>query len=592
MSDLPPRPVPGANTARTSGPHNPANGRSHRSETPFEQAELYRLLVNGVKDYAIFMLDTEGRVATWNEGAQRIKGYSAEEIIGRHFSIFYPEERAAEHFPEYELQVAAQVGRFEDEGWRVRKDGTRFWANVLITAIQNTNGEIVGFAKITRDLTERRAAEHRALENAARVAAEEAARRAADQALARVQRLQALTSALSAARTLPEILDVTFGEGFRILGIDAGALGLVDATGTAYDLIGAGGFTHLPAWTRHVELNRNLPMAEVMRTQTPIVCRTRAERDARYPEGKEALAEFESLVVLPLSIMERRIGALAMHRRSADTLTDEDLSFMSAFAQQCAQAIERAQLYDAEQRARRDAEHANRAKSEFLAAMSHELRTPLNAIAGYTQLLELEIGGPVTAEQREHLDRIRRNQQHLLGIISDLLNFSRIEAGQIEYRLGPVCMREVLGTVQQMIMPQALAKGLNLDVLACSPQLTAWTDAARTEQIVLNLLSNAVKFTPPDGRVTLSCGLVGDRVHVMVEDTGIGIAADQRQRIFEPFVQLGRSLSNLKEGTGLGLAISRDLARALGGDISLESTVGQGSTFTLTLPVDPGQRTA
>ena len=558
-------------------------------------AELYRLLVNGVKDYAIFMLESDGKVATWNQGAHRIKGYTEQEIIGRHFSVFYPAERVAEGFPEHELEVAARLGQFEDEGWRVRRDGSRFWASVLITAIRNADGMLVGFAKVTRDLTERRATEQVARDNAARAAAEGAARHAAERARTRIEQLQALTSLLSAAHTLPEILAVLFGDGFRALRVDAGALGLVNATETSYDLMGADGFANLPAWTRRVELTRNLPMAEAMRTQTPVICRSRAERDTRFPEGKDALAEYQSLVVLPLSILGRRIGALAMHRRGSEALTDEDLSLMRAFAQQCAQAIERAQLYDDEQRARREAEdararadEANRAKSEFLAAMSHELRTPLNAIAGYTQLLDLEIGGPVTPEQRVHLERIRHNQQHLLGIISDLLNFSRIEAGQMEYHLSSVCMRALLETVLQMITPQALAKGLAMEILECSPLLAAWTDAARTEQIILNLLSNAVKFTSPGGRVTMSCASSGDRIEVAVTDTGIGIPDDQRERIFEPFVQIGRSLSNVKEGTGLGLAISRDLARALGGDVTVDSTLGAGSTFTLTLPAAPG----
>jgi PAS domain S-box-containing protein len=137
---------------------------------------LYQLLVESVRDYAIFLLDPEGRVATWNAGAERIKGYRADEIIGRHFSVFYPEEKVTEGFPQYELEVAARVGRFEDEGWRIRKDGTRFWANVVITALRDPSGTLVGFAKVTRDLTERRAAE----EQERRLAAEQAARAEAE----------------------------------------------------------------------------------------------------------------------------------------------------------------------------------------------------------------------------------------------------------------------------------------------------------------------------------------------------------------------------------------------------------------------------
>jgi signal transduction histidine kinase len=222
--------------------------------------------------------------------------------------------------------------------------------------------------------------------------------------------------------------------------------------------------------------------------------------------------------------------------------------------------------------------------------MSHELRTPLNAIGGYAQLMELGIGGTVSDEQREQLVRIQRSQQHLLGIINDILNFSRIDAGQIKYDLGSVPLHEVLDSVGHMVEPQASAKGLVLESTACPPDVVAWADRAKTEQILLNLLSNAVKFTAPGGRVTLGCARAqGGQVELTVRDTGSGIPADHLERIFEPFVQVGRSLTKSHEGTGLGLAISRDLARAMGGNIRVESTPDVGSSFTLSLPSDDGQ---
>jgi PAS domain S-box-containing protein len=366
-----------------------------------EGAELFRLLVDRVRDYAIFALDTTGHVLSWNEGAQRLKGWSASEIIGRHFSTFYPDYDIATGKPAYELKAAVRDGRFEDEGWRIRKDGSRMWANVIITALFDDDGIHVGFAKVTRDLTERRAAEERAL---------------------------------------------------------------------------------------------------------------------------------------------------------------------------------------AEARRATEAEVANRAKSEFLAVMSHELRTPLNAIGGYAELIAMGIGGPVTEQQHDYLSRIRASQQHLLGIITDLLNFSRIEGGQVAYELGPESAQGIIDGVMPLIGPQAEAKRIALSSEAASPLLLVQADRQKAEQIVLNLMSNSIKFTPEGGRVCVRCTEDGAFVSFAVEDSGIGVPADKLAAIFEPFVQLGRSRTSQHEGTGLGLSISRDLARAMGGDVTVQSTPDVGSTFTLKLP--------
>jgi signal transduction histidine kinase len=216
--------------------------------------------------------------------------------------------------------------------------------------------------------------------------------------------------------------------------------------------------------------------------------------------------------------------------------------------------------------------------------MSHDLRTPLNAIGGYTDLLAMGVRGPVTPEQIEDLQRIKRSQQHLLGIINDILNFSRIEAGQATYDYSAVPLSAVMEGVGHMIEPQAAAKKLNLEVHECPADVVAWADKAKVEQILLNLLSNAVKFTN-QGSITLECDWHDpQRVSTTVTDTGLGIPGAQLERIFEPFVQVGRSLTKSHEGTGLGLAISRDLARAMGGDIVVTSELEKGSQFTLRLP--------
>jgi PAS domain S-box-containing protein len=378
-------------------------GRSeeHDGAALLDATTLHRVLVEGVRDYAIFALDPSGRVISWNAGAERLKGYRANEIIGKHFSIFYPAEDLARDKPALELETAARDGRVEDEGWRVRKDGTRFWANVIVTALRDDAGTLLGFAKVTRDLTERTEAQQRAIDDALQIA---------------------------------------------------------------------------------------------------------------------------------------------------------------------------------------EAEASNRAKGQFLASISHELRTPLNAIGGYAELIEMGLVGAVTDQQREYLTRIRTSQQHLLRIITDLLNYSRIESGKVTYDRRPVPLVPVIETVASMIAPQMNGRGIAFQRGECSDEAIAIGDRLKIEQIVLNLLSNAVKFTPPGGTVTVECRRSGDQAVIGVSDTGPGIPADKIEEIFEPFVQLGRSLSSGHEGAGLGLAISRDLARAMDGDVTVESPPGTGAAFMLILP--------
>jgi PAS domain S-box-containing protein len=234
--------------------------------------------------------------------------------------------------------------------------------------------------------------------------------------------------------------------------------------------------------------------------------------------------------------------------------------------------------------ARDEAERANRAKSDFLAAMSHELRTPLNAIGGYTDLLELGIHGAITEAQSHALARIRKNQLYLIRLINDILRFARIEAGQLEFDMQRVVVDDVLEAVEPLVAPQAEARGLHYDCQLAGPAVALRGDPERVQQILLNLVINAIKFTDPGGSVGVTAEAAGDHVLIHVTDTGRGIPHDRLDSIFDPFVQLGReSNESSQQGVGLGLAISRDLARSMDGDLVVESQPGRGSVFTLQL---------
>jgi signal transduction histidine kinase len=343
------------------------------------------------------------------------------------------------------------------------------------------------------------------------------------------------------------------------------------------------------AGVRRQPLDMRSPLAECYRTSAPVWLERRdgpRGQDARYPlisPAWDALGVSAGAFV-PLVAAAETVGVISFGFAAPRVFAPEERAFLQALGRQAALAVERARLFQAEHAARAEAERANRAKSEFLAVMSHELRTPLNAIGGYAELMEMGIRGPITPQQREDLRRVQTSQRHLLGLINEVLNYAKLETGTVHYDVADVRLRDAIAGAEALVAPQAQSRQLALVVQPCPPELAVRADPEKVRQILVNLLSNAVKFTDRGGSVAVECDDGGDRVHVRVRDTGIGIPADQLERIFEPFVQVRADLTRTAEGTGLGLAISRDLARGMGGDLAAESAVGAGSTFTLTLP--------
>ncbi len=363
--------------------------------------EQFRLLVESVRDYAIFMLDPTGRVATWNVGAKRIKGYTAEEIIGKHFSTFYPPEAASNGRVEHELQAAIREGRFEEEGWRVRKDGTRFWASVVLSPIRDVQGQLVGFAKVTRDLTEHKRAQE-----------EQAARQAAEAA-------------------------------------------------------------------------------------------------------------------------------------------------------------------------RQAAEEANRAKDEFLAMLGHELRNPLAPIATALQLMQMRGDRSTSREQQV----IERQVRHMMRLVDDLLDVSRITRGTLELKPEPLDVREVIAKAMELASPLLEQRRHHVRIDAPEQPVLVEADDARLTQVFGNILMNAARYTNEGGHISVEISKSGEDVEVAISDDGQGITPELLPKIFDLFVQGYQETDRSVGGLGIGLTLARRLMEKQGGKIWGESAgAGQGSTFRVRMP--------
>jgi len=313
--------------------------------------------------------------------------------------------------------------------------------------------------------------------------------------------------------------------------------------------------------------------------------------DAHEAERRAALRRlgFSGLLVVPLVVRSAVLGAMTFIAREGDApFSPQEILLASDLAELCALALDNERLYRHARKLREAAIVANHAKSMFVGKMSHELMTPLNAIGGYVALLEMGLRGPVTAAQLVDLARIRHNQAHLLTLISEMLTFVRSESGQMEYRLGEVSAQAALREVVDMLHDVVDEQKLMLVPSPDNADAVMWANTNRVRQILLNLVTNAVKYASSrGGRITLSVGDASADVAIHVVDTGPGIPYEKLNVIFDPFVQLAGGLSDRRGGVGLGLAISRDLARGMNGDLTVESTVGVGSRFTLRLPRAP-----
>lgn len=431
------------------------------------------------------------------------------------------------------------------------------------------------------------------------VQAREASEAARAESAASIARLQALSVALSMASTQQEVAQAIVAQATTVLAAVDIIIARLTPDEEQLEIMSVG---ELPddiraAWG-HFPVGAPVPVAEVTRTGTPIFLESRQTWEHRYPSIAPLLdaTGHHANAVVPLIVERRVLGAMGVAFDTPRSFTEDDRALTLAVAHQCAQALERARLFEAERAARAEAEtaravaeQASRSKGEFLAAMSHELRTPLNAIAGYTQLLEMGLHGPITDEQRHVLERIDLAQRHLLRLVNEVLDFERLQSGRLEYHVHGVNLAEVVSHVEPMIVPQLKAKGVAYNA-AIPAECRVRCDPEKLGQVLINLLSNAMKFTPAGGSVLVDCARRADgtsdrdMVYVRVTDTGVGIPREKSEVIFEPFVQVNATPSGRVAGAGLGLAISRHLVREMGGNLRVRSSPGSGTSFTVALP--------
>jgi PAS domain S-box-containing protein len=530
----------------------------HREAQASEQR--FRLLVEGVQDYALYLLDTQGRVASWNPGAERIKGWKAEEVLGRPITRFYTPEAVAAGDPERELARAERDGRLRAEGWRVRKDGTRFWGEVIYNALRDERGALKGYAKVLRDVTERRHA-------------------------MRTQRLFA-----EAGRIFNQLLepDRTVAELTRLL--------VPELADGCILFLKVPGQWLLPRAVAHASPEKERLLWELIQHHPPrpeasfgisqVVRSGRSERFEKVKdEGMERVAsdeehlrllrrlELTSVLTVPLTVGEQTSGALVLLSSQPERhFTVSDQVFMEELAGRLALALDNARLFQEAQQA-----------LELIAIASHDLGNPLNALQ--LLLARLRRVEPEREPQRvsEGLAAALRHAQRLGQLLHNMLDLSRLSSGKLALDVSRVDLSEVVREVVERHAEQALEAGCHVS-LEVRGEVDGWWDRLRLERVVTNLLSNALKF----GRgkpIEVVLEQVDGQARLTVRDHGMGIPLEAQRRIFERFEREKSAARHA--GFGLGLYIVRQLVEAHGGHIRVESTPGQGAAFTVELPRVP-----
>ena len=515
-------------------------------ERTLSSPDEFALLVDAVQDYAIFLLSPDGHIRTWNRGASRIMGYDQSEVVGKHFSLFYGADDLAARKPQTELEIAEREGRVEDEGWRIRKDGRRFWANTIITALRDQHGALLAFGKVTRDMTARREGEEQ----------------------------------LRASREIFQLM-VSSVRDYAIFMLDPEGRVATWNTGAERikqykpsEIIGK----HFSTFYPEDDVRNGKPAWEL-----DVARRDGSVEDEGWRVRKDGTRFWANVIITALYDDQ---GTLRGFGKVTRDITDRKLAEET---QQALMEQREARLKAEEERARaeasyRVAQEANRAKDEFLMTLSHELRTPMTAIVGWSRMLpSISPDDPLF---REAVNSIAAGAQLQSRIIDGLLDVSRIVSGKM--RLSPETMEvgRVIMNAVDAVAQTAQAKKIRIES-TLSPGLGMMVaDPTRVQQVLWNLLANAVKFTPKGGTVQVAARRSSSQVQISVQDTGEGIDPQFLPHIFEPFRQAESPQTRVHGGLGLGLSIVRYIVEAHGGTVAAESEGrGKGATFTVNFPI-------
>jgi PAS domain S-box-containing protein len=528
------------------------------------QARLAAIIESS--DDAIISKNLDGIIISWNAAAERIFGYSAEEAINRHITMIIPPDRLDEETVIVrKLRAGERIDHYETI--RHAKGGRNVHVSLTVSPIKNKEGKIIGASKIARDITERKNTEAQLREEQETL-----------------ETLNRLAPAFASSLDLQSLMQMAVNESTRLTGAAFGAF--------LYNAVDENGKTSLICMFSGISEEKFSRMAQGMK---PLFSPdARGEGTTRLDDvTSDPLPGMESPIVksyLAVPVVSRSgeaVGSLFFGHSKAGIFTERDAHLVEGIAAQAAAGIDNALLYEQVKAGMKKAEAANRAKSEFLATMSHEIRTPMNAIVGLSSILARS--EPLTSRQEEFVKTLQSSADSLLVLINDLLDISKIEARTVELEAVPFSVESLIQEIISMMAPRAKEKGLAFSSDSRSVHNRIFIgDPARLRQIINNLCSNALKFTEEGSvSISVSCDLADDPASVTfsVRDTGIGIPEDKHETIFQKFVQADSSINRKYGGTGLGLAISRTLANIMGGTISVESKIGEGSVFRLSLPL-------